>query len=98
MTGIISCGVVLNYLQETQKANLSHLNKVSAYNPSEYMILDHSTKRNLEITFSMQDGGREGSLISILDKTETAMGGRLLKKWISAPLKNLDLILKDRKV
>ena len=94
MTGIISCGAVLNYLQETQKANLSHLNKVSAYNPSEYMILDHSTKRNLEITYSMQDGGREGSLISIMDKTETAMGGRLLKKWISAPLKNLDLILK----
>ncbi len=94
MTGIISCGAILNYLQETQKANLSHLNKVSAYNPSEYMILDHSTKRNLEITYSMQDGSREGSLISILDKTETAMGGRLLKKWISAPLKNLELILK----
>jgi len=94
MTGIISAGAILNYLQETQKANLSHLNKVSAYNPSEYMTLDYSTKRNLEITFSMQDGGREGSLISILDKTETAMGGRLLKKWISAPLIKLDLILK----
>ena len=94
VTGIISCGAILNYLQETQKANLSHLNKVSAYNPSEYMLLDHSTKRNLEITYTMQDGGREGSLISILDKTETAMGGRLLKKWISAPLKNLELILK----
>ncbi len=93
-TGIISSGVVLNYLQETQKENLSHLNKVSAYNPSEYMTLDYSTKRNLEITFSMNDGGREGSLISILDKTETAMGGRLLKKWISAPLRKLDLILK----
>jgi len=93
-TGIISAGAVLNYLQETQKANLSHLNKVSAYNPSEYMTLDYSTKRNLEITFSMQDGGREGSLISILDKTETSMGGRLLKKWISAPLISLDLILK----
>ncbi len=92
--GIISSGVVLNYLQETQKANLSHLNKISAYNPSEYMALDYSTKRNLEITFSMNDGGREGSLISILDKTETAMGGRLLKKWISSPLKKLDLILK----
>ena len=58
------------------------------------MILDHSTKRNLEITFSMQDGGREGSLISILDKTQTAMGGRLLKKWISAPLRELDPIKK----
>lgn len=92
--GIISCGAVLNYLQETQKANLSHITKISAYNPSEYMALDYSTKRNLEITFSMQDGGREGSLISILDKTETAMGGRLLKKWITAPLINLKQILK----
>jgi DNA mismatch repair protein MutS len=93
-TGIISCGAVLNYLQETQKANLSHLNKVSIFNPSEYMALDYSTKRNLEITYSMQDGGREGSLISILDKTQTAMGGRLLKKWITAPLIKLEPILK----
>ena len=92
--GIIASGAVLNYLQETQKENLSHLNKVSAYNPSEYMALDYSTKRNLEITFSMHDGGREGSLISILDKTETAMGGRLLKKWITAPLRKLEPILK----
>jgi DNA mismatch repair protein MutS len=94
ITGIMSCGAVLNYLQETQKANLSHLQNVSVYNPSEYMNLDHSTKRNLEITFSMQEGAREGSLISILDKTETAMGGRLLKKWLSAPLIKLEPILK----
>ncbi len=92
--GIIASGAVLNYLQETQKENLSHLNKVSAYNPSDYMALDYSTKRNLEITFSMHDFGREGSLISILDKTETAMGGRLLKKWITAPLRKLKPILK----
>jgi DNA mismatch repair protein MutS len=92
--GIISCGAVLNYLLETQKANLSHLNKVSIYNPSEYMALDYSTKRNLEITYSMQDGGREGSLIDILDKTNTAMGGRLLKKWITSPLITLEPILK----
>jgi len=91
--GVIAAGGILNYLQETQKANLSHLNKVSLYNPSDYMLLAHSTKRNLEIIFSMQDGGREGSLISILDKTETAMGGRLLKKWVSAPLKKLEPIL-----
>ncbi|MFO7445319.1 MAG: DNA mismatch repair protein MutS [Ignavibacteriaceae bacterium] len=94
LAGIISCGVILNYLQETQKANLSHLNKVSLYNPSDYMALDYATKRNLEITFSMSDGSREGSLISILDKTETAMGGRLLKKWISAPLIKLEPIIK----
>jgi DNA mismatch repair protein MutS len=91
--GLIAAGAVLNYIQDTQKSNLTHLNKLSVYNPSEYMILDHSTKRNLEITYTMQDGGREGTLISILDKTETAMGGRLLKKWISAPLRNLEPIL-----
>jgi DNA mismatch repair protein MutS len=92
--GIIAAGAVLNYLNETQRVNLSHLNRITIYNPSEYMILDYSTKRNLEITFTMQDGGREGSLISILDKTQTAMGGRLLKKWISAPLRELDPIKK----
>ncbi|MCU0343289.1 MAG: DNA mismatch repair protein MutS, partial [Ignavibacterium sp.] len=92
--GIIAAGAVLNYLNETQRVNLSHLNRISLYNPSDYMVLDYSTKRNLEITFSMNDGGREGSLISILDKTQTAMGGRLLKKWISAPLRDLDPIKK----
>lgn len=92
--GIISAGATLNYLNETQKVNLTHLNRISLYNPSEYMILDYSTKRNLEITFTMQDGGREGSLISILDKTQTAMGGRLLKKWIAAPLRDLEPINK----
>lgn len=92
--GIIAAGAVLNYLNETQRVNLSHLNRISLYNPSDYMILDHSTKRNLEIIFTIQDGGREGSLISILDKTNTAMGGRLLKRWISAPLRDLESIKK----
>jgi DNA mismatch repair protein MutS len=90
--GIIAAGAVLNYLQETQKVNLSHLNSISLYNPSEFMLLDSSTKRNLEITYTIQEGSREGSLISILDKTSTAMGGRLLKKWISAPLRNIEKI------
>jgi DNA mismatch repair protein MutS len=90
--GIVAAGVVLHYLQETQRVNLSHLNKISIYNPSDYMILDYSTKRNLEIITSMQEGTREGSLISILDKTQTAMGGRLLKKWISAPLRDVSAI------
>ncbi|MHB8336945.1 MAG: DNA mismatch repair protein MutS [Ignavibacteriaceae bacterium] len=94
VSGITAAGAVLSYLQETQKQNLSHLNKISEYNPSDYMSLDYSTKRNLEITFSMNDGAREGSLISFLDKTETAMGGRLLKKWISTPLRRLEQIQK----
>ncbi len=92
-SGIIAVGAVLNYLKETQKSNLSHITKIARYNPHEYMILDWSTKRNLEITFTMQEGSREGSLISILDKTDTPMGSRLLKKWISAPLIKLEPIL-----
>lgn len=92
--GIIASGAVLNYLKETQKAALSHITKISAYNPSDYMILDQATRRNLEITYSMQEGAKEGTLIDILDKTVTAMGGRLLKKWISSPLLKKESILK----
>ncbi|MGE5351093.1 MAG: DNA mismatch repair protein MutS [Acidobacteriota bacterium] len=92
-SGIIAAGVILQYLQDTQKVNLTHISKIARYNPSEYMMLDSATKRNLEITYTMNDGAREGSLISIMDKTETAMGGRMLKKWISAPLRRLEPIL-----
>jgi DNA mismatch repair protein MutS len=93
-SGIIASGAVLNYLQDTQKVSLTHLNRLAQYNPSEYMVLDSSTKRNLEISYTMQEGSREGSLTSILDKTTTAMGGRLLKKWIYAPLRDLPKIQK----
>lgn len=92
--GLVAAGVVLNYLHETQKGKLGHLNKIMLYNPTDYMMLDSVTKRNLEISYTMQEGKREGSLISILDNTETAMGGRLLKKWINAPLRKLEPILK----
>jgi DNA mismatch repair protein MutS len=92
--GIIAAGVILSYLQETQKSNLSHISSISLYNFSDYMILDSATRRNLEITFAMQDGSREGSLISILDRTNTAMGGRLMKKWITRPLRNKSSIEK----
>ncbi|MFC2084800.1 DNA mismatch repair protein MutS [Bacteroidota bacterium] len=91
--GVIAAGVLLNYLNETQKANLSHINKIALYNPSDYMQLNIVTKRNLEIISTIHEGAREGSLISILDRTETAMGGRLLKKWVLAPLLNVKSIL-----
>ncbi len=90
--GIVAAGVALKYLQETQKAKLPHLNKISIYNPFEYMALDLATKRNLEIMQTMRDGTREGTLIQTLDNTKTPMGGRMLKKWISAPLTNLEKI------
>jgi len=90
---ISAAGAVLNYLKETQKENLKHIQKISHFNPTNFMQLDFSTKRNLEIMFPMSEGIKEGSLISIIDKTLTPMGGRMLKKWIGAPLRKLDEIL-----
>jgi DNA mismatch repair protein MutS len=92
--GIIASGGILNYIQETQKGNLAHINKISYYDTSDYIVLDNSTKRNLEIISSMNEGSREGTLISILDRTQTAMGARMLKNWISRPLKKLEQIHK----
>ncbi len=91
--GIIAAGVILHYLGETQRSNLSHLRKISIFNSSESMILDNATKRNLEILFSLVEGGREGSLLSVIDLTETPMGGRLMKRWLSNPLIKLNQIL-----
>ncbi|TAL68991.1 MAG: DNA mismatch repair protein MutS [Bacteroidetes bacterium] len=92
--GIASAGAILHYIKETQNGEISHLKKISIYNPSEFMLLDYATKRNLEITYSMFEGTKEGSLISIIDKTCTHMGGRLLKKWLTRPLLNIEQIKK----
>ncbi|MBI5214148.1 MAG: DNA mismatch repair protein MutS [Ignavibacteriae bacterium] len=90
-SGIIAAGAVMNYLQETQKTNLSHLRRISPYNISEYMILDPSTKRNLEMTKSV-DGKDDGTLFWVLDRTQTPMGGRMLKEWLNHPLRTLEPI------
>ncbi|WP_069132281.1 DNA mismatch repair protein MutS [Rhodohalobacter halophilus] len=87
-----AAGSLLHYMQETQKSSLGHLKRLYAYENSEYMSLDGATKRNLELTSSMQEGGTDGTLVSILDATSTAMGGRLLRKWIMRPLKKAETI------
>ncbi|MFA6542621.1 MAG: DNA mismatch repair protein MutS, partial [Bacteroidota bacterium] len=90
--GIIAAGAVMHYLNETQKANLAHIQKIVPYLVDETIVLDPATKRNLEITSSL-GGSPDGTLFSVLDKTSTPMGGRLLKKWVGNPLKKLDQIL-----
>jgi len=85
----IAAGALMHYIQETQKASLGHIKRLQAFENQEFMSLDGSTKRNLELITSIQEGGTEGTLISILDDTHTAMGGRLLRKWIMRPLKRL---------
>ena len=71
---------------------MGHIRRLYRYEQSDYMSLDPSTKRNLELSASMQEGKLEGSLISILDQTITPMGGRLLRRWLTHPLKQLEPI------
>ncbi|VBB05997.1 dna mismatch repair protein muts clamp [Lucifera butyrica] len=84
----MASGYLLYYLHQTVKNDLSHINRLSQFNANEHLIIDASTLRNLEITRNMHDGGKKGTLLSVLDFTKTAMGGRLLKKWLEAPLLN----------
>ncbi len=83
--GVIAAGAVMNYLQETQKTNLLHITHLTRHDVADYIILDPSTKRNLEITSSLA-GSSAGTLFAVLDRTATPMGGRLLKQWINHPL------------
>lgn len=87
-----SLGAILEYLKETQKTNLSHMSSVKYYKTNEYMDIDVSSRRNLELTETMRDKAKKGSLFGILDKTKTAMGTRRMKAWIDRPLVNSKLI------
>jgi len=84
--GIYAAGMVLIYLQETQKNNLGHITEIRPYVINTYMIMDNFTRRNLEITETMRDKGRKGSFLWVLDKTKTAMGARMLRHYIEQPL------------
>ncbi|MBI5647702.1 MAG: DNA mismatch repair protein MutS [Ignavibacteriae bacterium] len=90
--GIVAAGAALHYLKETQKANLPHLRGIRRHDTADYITLDAATRRNLEITISMEGGSRDGTLLSILDRTSTSMGGRLFTSWITHPLKRLEPI------
>ena len=83
---------LLNYLYRTQKRSLDHLQPVSSYKIYQYMKIDYFSKRNLELTETIRSKGKKGSLLWLLDETQTAMGGRLLKQWIDRPLIDKDEI------
>lgn len=82
----VAAGAVLQYLIETQKTSLEHLTSISPYITSKYMLLDSSTRRNLEIVETLREKQKRGSLLWVLDKTKTAMGARLLRTFIEQPL------------
>jgi len=86
---VTSLGMLLNYLNETQKTSLDHINKLHFYKVGEYLQLDGSTRKNLELIETIRGKKGPGTLYHVIDNTMTAMGGRLLKKWIEEPLKNI---------
>jgi len=89
---VMALGMLINYLYRTQKTSLEQLNKLHFYNVGEYLYLDSSTRKNLELTETVRGKKGQGTLYHVLDYTNTAMGGRQLKKWIEEPLKNINSI------
>ncbi len=83
---VCAAGALLGYLQETQKCDLGHLRQPELYGDERYMELDYTTRRNLELTESLRSGEKKGTLLWVLDKTKTPMGGRLLRSWVERPL------------
>jgi DNA mismatch repair protein MutS len=83
---LAAAGALLLYLQETLKASLAHLGRLRPYSQERYLFLDEVTRRSLELTRTLRDNARAGSLLSVLDRTATPMGARLLQEWILAPL------------
>ena len=83
---VMAANGLLSYLKDTQKIKLEHINKVHIYNTTKYMALDINTRRNLELTEKMRDKSKKGTLLWVLDKTATSMGGRQLRRWINDPL------------
>lgn len=90
--GIVSAGVILHYVSETQRGSLAQITGLRSLQSTETMILDAATRRNLEIHASMFPGERSGALVEILDRTTSPMGGRLLRRWLQAPLLQVDAI------
>ncbi|MCI8371026.1 MAG: DNA mismatch repair protein MutS [Lachnospiraceae bacterium] len=84
--GIIGAGALLLYLYETQKSSLKHLTHITPYSTEKYMVIDSSTRRNLELAETLREKLKRGSLLWVLDKTKTAMGARMLRSFVEQPL------------
>lgn len=91
---ITAAGALLEYVQETQRSAIPHINQIEPYERGDRLLIDEATRRSLELTRTIREGKREGSLISVLDETVTSMGARLLNDWIANPLTSLDEIQK----
>ena len=94
MLSVAATNALITYLLDTQKNNLEHINKLIVYSITKYMALDINARRNLEITEKLRDKSKKGTLLWVLDKTATSMGGRLLRRWLNNPLIDVNQINK----
>jgi len=90
--GLIAAGAILHYLQETQQGGLSHIKRIVRRTDNKYVVLDPQTKANLSLISSVQEERKDGPLIKIMDRSRTPMGARLLRRWLEAPLRNVEAI------
>jgi len=92
-TEIVSaCGGLLDFLKDTQKSSLAHFRDLQLHRANQHLVIDGATRRTLELTANQQDGSREGTLLSVMDRTSTPMGARLLREWLLEPLVEADAI------
>jgi DNA mismatch repair protein MutS len=94
---LTAAGVLIEYLEQNAKSILSHIGNIKKYSDRDFLALDDSTLRNLELVQNLQDGGKKYTLLSVLDHTKTAMGSRLMRKWILEPLVSVkDILFRQR--
>ncbi len=91
-SGLDAAALLLDYVKHTHQSAAAHIRSLATYSTDNFMVLDAAARRNLELTHSLADGAKSKSLVSLLDKTVTPMGGRLLRKWFDQPLLSLDKI------
>ncbi len=90
--GVVAAGALLDYVRETQKSSLTHITKLEPYRRGSCLLIDDATRRSLELTRTLRDGSRDGSLLAVIDETVTPMGARLMSDWLSNPLTDVAAI------
>src|SRR3954454_19095498 len=90
--GVLATAAVLSYLEETQKSSLAHLRTLRRHSVDDHLMIDPSSWRSLEVDRTVRSGGTEGTLLSAIDRTRSAMGGRLLRQWLRSPLRDVEHI------
>jgi DNA mismatch repair protein MutS len=92
-SGVCAAGALVHYLRETQKQDVGHISSIETYSLDKYLLVDETSCQNLEILKNLRTGSRHGTLLGVMDRTVTSMGGRLLRRWLRYPLQDINDII-----